>query len=268
MRFLQHTHKGWATVWGGKVIQGRRINKSQEEPLPKKYQGVDVLCVTKEDALFKHIDFQILLLLNYLCLVDRGGVGTDPAGFRVNFGPQCAISLRIMSHAAGLGHVGAVGLTVLVIGVLLTCRTTQSLVDFVLVVHRRWVAAVKRRVLAGLGRAPLLQISIPRDDGAAIQVFEHLRGVEDGHRRGHQGRVEARLLLQGQGRHHQQEITQRLMGWLRCIPEVEVRLQLAPEQKKNRLTKDMVQSLTNVSTRSWFSSSMSVCLCLVLRELL
>lgn len=254
---------------GEKVIQGRSINKSQEEPLPQKYPGVNVLCITKVDAVFKQLDFQILLLLNYLCLVDGGGVGTDPAGFRVDFGPQCAISLLIVSHAEGLGHVGAVGLTVLVVGVLLTGGTTQSLVDLVLVVHRRCVAAVKRRVLAGLGRAPLLQISIPRDDGAAIQVFEYLGGVEDGHRRGQQGRVEARLLLQGQGRHHRPEITQRIMKWLRCVPEFgEVKLQLAPEQKKNRLTKDMVLSLTNDSTRSWFSSSMSVCLCLVLRELL
>lgn len=136
--------------------------------------------------------------------MDGGGVGAEPAGFRMDFGPQCAVSLLVVLHAADLGHVGAVGLTVLVVGVLLTGGTTQPLVDLVLVVHRRWVAAVKRRVLAGLGRAPLLQISIPRDDGAAIQVFEHLRGVEDGQRRGQQGRVEVRLLLQGQGQHHQQ----------------------------------------------------------------
>lgn len=78
----------------------------------------------KADAVFKQIDFQILLLLNYLCLVDGGGVGADPGGFWVDFGPQCAISLLIVSHAAGLGHVGAVGLAVLVVWVLLTGRTT------------------------------------------------------------------------------------------------------------------------------------------------
>lgn len=46
---LPSTHaQGRATVWGEKVklflvIQGRRINKSQKEPLPEKYPGVDVL---------------------------------------------------------------------------------------------------------------------------------------------------------------------------------------------------------------------------------
>lgn len=100
--------------------------------------------------------------------MNGGGVWTDPAGFGVEFGPQCTISLLIAAHAAGLGHVGAVGLAVLVVGVLLTGGTTQTLVDLVLVVRRRRVAAAQRRVLAWLGGAPLLGIRIPRDDGAAI----------------------------------------------------------------------------------------------------
>lgn len=104
--------------------------------------------------------------------MDGGGVWTDPAGFRVECGPQCTISLLIAAHAAGLRHVGAVGLAVLVIGVLLTGGTTQTLIDLVLVVCRRRVAAPKRWVLACLGGVPLLRIRIPRDNGAAVQVLE------------------------------------------------------------------------------------------------
>lgn len=180
-------------------------------------------------------NFHLPLLLNYLCLVDGGGMWTNPAGFRVDFGPQCAISLLVVSHAAGLGHVGAVSLAVLVVGVLLTGGTTQALVDLVLIICRRRVATAKRWVVAGLGHAPLLQISIRRDDGTAVQVFEHLSGVEDRHRRRHQGWMETRLLLQGQGRHHQREVTQRIMRWVRCIPEFgEVRLQLASKTKEKQ----------------------------------
>lgn len=136
--------------------------------------------------------------------MDGGGVWTNPAGFRVEFGPQCTISLLIAPHAAGLGHVGAVGLAVLVVGVLLTGGTTQTLIYLVLIVRRRRVAAAQRWVLACLGGAPLLRIRIPRDDGAAVQVLEHLGGVEYRERRRHQRRVETGLLLQGRGRCHQQ----------------------------------------------------------------
>lgn len=129
--------------------------------------------------------------------MDGGGVWTDLARFRVEFGPQRAISLLIAAHAAGLGHVGAVGLAVLVVLVLLTGGTAQTLVDLVLVVRRRRVAAAQRRVLVRLGGASLLRIRIPRDDGPAVQMLEQLSGVEDRERRRHQRRTETRLLLRG-----------------------------------------------------------------------
>ena len=109
--------------------------------------------------------------------MDGGGVWTDPTGFRVDFGPQCTISLLIAAHAAGLRHVGAVGLAVLIVVVLLTGWTTQTLINLILIVRRRWVAAAQRRVLACYGGTPLLRIRIPRDDGAAIQVLQYLGGV-------------------------------------------------------------------------------------------
>lgn len=127
-------------------------------------------------------------------------MGTDPAGFWVEFRPQRTISLLVAAHAAGLGHVGAVGLAVLVVGILLTGGTTQTLVHLVLVVHRRRVAAAQRWVLACHGGAPLLRIRIPRDDGAAVQVLEHLGGVEDREWRRHQRWVETRLMLLATGK--------------------------------------------------------------------
>lgn len=115
--------------------------------------------------------------------MDGGSVWADPAGFRVEFGPQCTISLPIAAHAAGFGHRGAVGLAVLVVGILLTSRTPQTLINLVLVVRGCWVAAAQWRLLAHLGGAPLLRIRIPRDDGATVEVLEHLGGVEHRERR-------------------------------------------------------------------------------------
>lgn len=90
-------------------------------------------------------------LLNYLGLVDGGGMWIDHSGLWPWFGSECAISLLIVSHAVSLRHLGAVGLTVLVIRVLLTGRTPQTFIYFILIICHWWVAAAQGRVLMILG---------------------------------------------------------------------------------------------------------------------
>lgn len=107
-------------------------------------------------------------LLNYLCLVDGGGMWTDPSGVRLGFGSQCAISLLIVSDAVRRGHLGAVGLTVLVIRMLLAGRTPQTFINFILIVRHWWVAAGQRRMLPDLAHTSLLWSPICWDDGAAF----------------------------------------------------------------------------------------------------
>lgn len=89
-------------------------------------------------------------LLNYLGLVDQGGVGTEHSGAWPGFGSERAVSL-LVARAVSLGHMGAVGLAVLVVGVLLTGRTPQTFILFILVICHWWVVAAHRRVLVILG---------------------------------------------------------------------------------------------------------------------
>lgn len=84
-------------------------------------------------------------LLNYLGLVDLGGMGTDQIG--VGFGPECAISLLIAPRTVSLGPLRAVGLAVLVIRVLLTGWTSQTFIHFILIICHWWIVAAHGRGL-------------------------------------------------------------------------------------------------------------------------
>lgn len=101
-------------------------------------------------------------LLNYLGLVYQGGVGARPG-----LGSEGAISLLI-ACIVSLGHLGAVGLAVLVIRVLLTGRTPQAFIHFILVICYWRVAAAQRRVLVNLGDTSCPGTPVCWDDGAAI----------------------------------------------------------------------------------------------------
>lgn len=107
-------------------------------------------------------------LLNYLGLVDGGGMWTDHGGARPGFGPECSVSPSIVLCAVSLRHLGAVGLTVLVIRVLLTGKTPQTFIYFILIICHRWVAAGQRRLLVILGDTSWPRTRICGDDGSAV----------------------------------------------------------------------------------------------------
>lgn len=93
-------------------------------------------------------------MLNDLGLVDEGGVGADHSGTQPGFGSQRAVRLRVALCALRVRHLGAVGLAVLVVRMLLTGRTPETFVHFILIIRQRRVVAALRRVLMTLGDAP------------------------------------------------------------------------------------------------------------------
>lgn len=135
--------------------------------------------------------------LHYLGLVDGGGMWADHSGARPRFGPDRAVSLLISWHTVSLGHLGAVGLAVLVVGMLLAGRSPQTLIHLVLVVCHRWVAAAQRGALVVLGDASQLRAPICRDDGRAVQL-PYVSGLYNWEGRRREGRVQTGLLLQTQ----------------------------------------------------------------------
>ncbi|TNN37419.1 hypothetical protein EYF80_052423 [Liparis tanakae] len=152
--------------------------------------------------------------LHYLGLVDQGGVRTDHGGAGLAFGPQGAVSLQV-AGAVRLGHLGAVGLAVLVVGMLLTGGTAQTLVHFVLVVRHRRVAAAQRRLLVVLGDASRPRAAVRRHDGAAVQLPDDLGGLHQLEGRRQEGRVETGFLL---GRHAPPVIWPvELAGWIAML---------------------------------------------------
>lgn len=98
----------------------------------------------------------------------------DHSGLGLQFGPERAISLLIMPHTVSLRHLGAVCLTVLVVGVLLTGRTAQAFINLILVVRHRWVAAAQRRIVVTLGDTSCSRTPVRWDDGATIQLSQNL----------------------------------------------------------------------------------------------
>lgn len=121
----------------------------------------------------------MVCLLDYLGLVDGGGVRADHSWLGQERGPQRAVRLLVGLHAVGLGHLRAVCLTVLVVGMLLTGGAPQAFVHLVLVVRHRRVAAPQRRALVALGDASCPRAPLGRDDDAAVQLPQDIRRLED-----------------------------------------------------------------------------------------
>lgn len=121
---------------------------------------------------------------------------TAHSGAGPGFGSERAVSLLI-AHTVSLGHLGAVGLAVLVIRMLLTGGTPQTFIHFILVICHRWVVAAQRLVQVALGDTSWPRAPICWDDGAAVSLSYYLSGLYDweGYRR--ERRVETSFLLQG-----------------------------------------------------------------------
>lgn len=118
-------------------------------------------------VLWLHMSFS-RCLLNNLGLVDYGGVGTDQIGAWSGFGPDGAISLLKAACTVSLGHLGAVGLAVLVIRMLLTGRTPQTFIHFILIICHWRVAAAQRWVLVIFGDTSWPWAPVCWDNGTAI----------------------------------------------------------------------------------------------------
>lgn len=94
---------------------------------------------------------------------DHSGLGQDRR-------PQRAVGPQVGLHAVDLGHLRAVCLAVLVVGVLLTGGAPQAFVHLVLVVRHRWVAAAQRGALMALGETSCPRVPIGRDSDAAVKL--------------------------------------------------------------------------------------------------
>lgn len=114
--------------------------------------------------------FLLVSLLNYLGLVDGGGVRADHCRLGQDGRPQRAVRPPVRLHAVGLGHLRAVCLAVLVIRVLLTGGAPQAFIHLVLVVSHRRVAAAQRSALMALGETSCPRTPIGRDGDAAVKL--------------------------------------------------------------------------------------------------
>lgn len=107
-------------------------------------------------------------LLNYLGLVDQGGMGANHSGARPGFGSECAIRLLI-ARTVSFRHLGAVGLAVLVIGMLLAGGTPQTFIHFILIICYWRVVAAQRRVLrVTFGDTSWSRTPLCWENGAAV----------------------------------------------------------------------------------------------------
>lgn len=102
--------------------------------------------------------------------MDGGGVRADHSRLGQDRGPQRAVGPLEGLHAVGLGHMRAVCLAVLVVGVLLTGGAPQAFVHLVLVVRHRWVAAAERSARMALGEASCPRTPVGRDGDAAVKL--------------------------------------------------------------------------------------------------
>lgn len=177
-------------------------------------------------------------------------------------------------HADSLRHLRAVGLAVLIKRSLLTGRTTQPFIHFVIVVSYRRAGAAHGRVLVILGDASLSRARIWRDDGAAVHRPHKVVTLHPLEGRWRERREEMSLWLQRHRadvffwlhHHHHPVSMQRLASRSWGVPQFG---EIKPwHAHQDTLTKDKEVFFTYLSTLSRFSSSLSAGLSLPLRELL